>query len=164
MYQVLAYDGGGTTGWCVLGIHEIAMYSPEYKILDNLAFWSAGEFAGPEARVIEEAAELAEVWDEAEVVAESFHVRQMGADLSPVRVHAVVGYVIRPRELHWQQPSLAMTTITDQRLKDMGLYPPLAGKPHARDATRHALTWARRRKRDLEVMKIPSLEPAPAEE
>jgi GNAT superfamily N-acetyltransferase len=164
VYQVLAYDGGGTTGWCVLGIHEIAMYSPDYKILENLAFWSAGEYAGPEDRVIEQAAELAEAWDEAEVVAESFHVRHQGADLSPVRVHAVVRYVIRPRELHWQQPALAMSTITDERLRAMGLDPPLRGKPHARDAVRHALTWARRRKQDLERLKIPRLEAAPAEE
>ena len=46
-----------------------------------------------------------------------------------------------------QQGSLAMTAITDERLKRMGLYTPLSGKEHARDAVRHNLTWLKRAKK-----------------
>ena len=50
-----------------------------------------------------------------------------------------------------QQPSLAMSTMTDERLKlaeqsakGLGFHSSTAGLPHARDAARHGLTFARR--------------------
>lgn len=48
------------------------------------------------------------------------------------------------RPIIWQQPALAMSTVTDDRLKKMGLYAPTMGKEHGRDGLRHALTWAKR--------------------
>ena len=82
--------------------------------------------------------------------------------LSPVRITSVVeflvatGYVGRfaPRPWVKQQPSDAMNTATDLRLKEWGLYH-ADGNEHARDATRHAITLLRRAKgqRDGKLLK-----------
>lgn len=45
-------------------------------------------------------------------------------------------------QIMWLSASMAKTTITDERLKYMGLY--VKGKPHARDALRHAITGYRK--------------------
>lgn len=165
MWRCIALDPGGTTGWCVLSIHEIAMVNPEYRILENVASWSAGQITGTTTRQIERLVDLLEAWPDAEVVSEDFILRQMSGGrelLEPVRINAALAWWLelggarqwdveegedwKPRELHLQQPALAKTTATDERLKQWGLLDLTAGTPHARDAVRHGLTFARRRK------------------
>lgn len=165
MWTCIGLDPGGTTGWCVLRIHEIAMQSSEYRILENVASWSAGQFTGPINRQIDKLVELADAWPDAEMVCEDFLLRQLRGGrelLDPVRLISPLSWWLerggrrqwdveegedwKPRELHMQQPSLAMTTITDERLKAIGILHLTAGQPHARDGLRHALTFARRRK------------------
>lgn len=165
MWTCIGLDPGGTTGWCVLRIHLIAMTHPDYRILDNIVAWSVGEFSGPIVNQIDKLVDTVDAWPDAEVVCEDFTLRQMSggrALLDPVRLTEPLKWWMesggrrawdmeegedwKPRELQLQQPSLAMTTITDDRLRDMGAYAATAGKPHGRDALRHALTFARRRK------------------
>lgn len=164
MWNCVALDPGGTTGWCVVSIHEIAMYSDEYKILENISRWSCGQFTGSVPKQIDDLIDLVDAWDDAEVVAEDFLVRTANSSrevLDPVRLTAPLDWWLArggaragdedwvPRALHLQSPSLAMTTVTDARLVDYGMHSLTAGRPHARDALRHALTFARRRKTNL---------------
>lgn len=165
MWTCIGIDPGGTTGWCVLRIHKIAMCSPEYRILENVAYWSAGQITGEVNRQIDKLVDLVEAWSDAEVVCEDFVLRKYHGGrelLDPVRVisplawwlerggrrqwDVVEGEDWHPRKLQLQQPALAMTTVTDDRLKAWGVYQLTSGQPHARDALRHALTFARRRK------------------
>jgi hypothetical protein len=83
----------------------------------------------------------------------------MGIEMySPMRLNTLVKWALRrgydgldefdvpPRQMFTQEPSLAMSTATDERLKDWGLYKREGGEEHARDATRHGITFLRRAK------------------
>ena len=147
-YRVEGLDPGGTTGWCLFVIDKRALLDPGAKILDNVAFWSAGQWNGPEQRHARAAAKLARAWG-ATVVIEHFILRTLSGGselLAPVRVTAGIEQELygSPFSIVKQQAALAMTTMTDLRLKEQGLW--LPGLPHANDATRHVLTWVRRKK------------------
>lgn len=169
MWTCIGLDPGGTTGWCVLRIHDLAMMSGEYRILDNVATWSAGQVGGTIGHQIDKLVDLVDAWPDAEIVCEDFILRQLsgGRDLlDPVRITEPLKWWLerggrrawdteegedwKPRTLHLQQPALAMTTITDERLEAFGIKSLTSGQPHARDAVRHALTFARRRKQVLQ--------------
>lgn len=155
MYQVCAFDPGGTTGWAVFQVHEIAMYDAEYPILANIEHWWAGQYSGALADQSDEMVELCEAWDTAEIVSEDFILQRFlpGREvLDPVRLNFALEVRVRPRIVHYQQPGLAMTVMTDDRLKACGFWNPLIGQEHARDATRHAVTHLRRKKNQLERM------------
>jgi hypothetical protein len=141
------------------------MTSPQYRILENMAGWAVGQINGSINHQIDKLVDLVDAWPEAEVVCEDFQLRQLRGGrelLDPVRITQPLAWWLerggrrawdveegedwKPRELHLQQPALAMTTITDDRLKAFGVLHLTAGQPHARDAMRHALTFARRRK------------------
>lgn len=166
MYHVIAFDPGGTTGWAQMCFWD-ECFEPGEKMLAWLHSWSCGQFTGNEDDQVDQMIELVEGWpSHTDIVVEDFILRayRRGRELlSPVRVTAAFKHELRwmgrpkrgrgreggkenPREPILQQPSLAMTCITDERLKQMGMYPATAGLPHARDAVRHCLTWARRRK------------------
>lgn len=165
-YTAIAFDPGGTTGWSVTSVELDAIEDPDVRILDSITHWSAGEFTGPEHDQVDQMLELVDEWaDDADIVMEKFILRMMSMDpalLSPVRIGYMFEYGLRTGSscrrskrtgqperadnIIWQQPSLAMTTMTDDRLRSIGLWIPTAGKPHARDATRHTLTWLRRKK------------------
>jgi hypothetical protein len=168
MWTCIGLDPGGTTGWCVLRIHLIAMTSSEYRILENVVHWSTGQINGTVGHQIDKLVDLVEAWPEAEIVCEDFYLRQQRGGpelLDPVRIteplkwwlerggqrawHNEDGDDWKPRELNMQQPALAKSAITDERLKLIGIASLTAGQPHARDAVRHALTFARRRKQIL---------------
>lgn len=149
MFQVCAFDPGGTTGWAVFHVHEVAMYDPGYPILANVEYWWAGEFSGALVKQSDEMVELCEAWEDADIVSEDFILRQFlpGREvLDPVRLNFALECRVRPRIVAYQQSSLAMSVVTDDRMRAWGFWNPLAGKPHARDAVRHAVTYLRRRK------------------
>jgi hypothetical protein len=155
-YTVVALDPGGTTGWCVLSVHPDAIASgdPEIKILNNIEFWTAGQFTGPEFDQVDRVADLIAAWPAARLVSEQFTLRTRVTSsevFSLERMNFGIGLVIRPRYLVLQQPSLAMTTLTDERQKDMDLWIP--GKEHARDATKHAVTFLKRQ-RDRQIKAV----------
>lgn len=146
-YIVLALDPGGTTGWAVFAVHPDAMTGdPDYRVLDNVLWWTAGEFTGNQDSQIDQIVELIASWPSARIVTEDFKVRQLNAVLAPVEINAAVRWAIRPRYFVKQHASLAMSTVTDDRQKAWGFWIP--GKEHARDAAKHAITYLKRRKED----------------
>jgi hypothetical protein len=205
LWTAIAYDPGGTTGWALLCLHPEAL-NPGYRILDNVVFWTCGQFVGSDVKQGRDMALLAAAWPTAHLVVEDFILRTFRMDrvlLAPVRVTAsfeaslaalesaiccstwakhrcsndINLHGCRPRSraltsdeekqglpngggYYLQQPSLAMSTLTDERLQaaeqamsqgaaglggaGLGFYSATRGLPHARDAVRHVLTFARR--------------------
>lgn len=150
LYTCVSFDPGGTTGWALFQVWMEALRSSDYSILDNVAFWSAGEFTGPEVRQAEQMVELVRHWPGCHVVVEQFVLRQLQVDLAPERLNArfesLLARDVPAKSFILQQPALAKSTITDDTLSRAGLSAALAGKPHAKDAVRHNLTWLRRAK------------------
>lgn len=159
---IIWFDQGGTTGWAVFNIWPEALNDPGYKILSNISAWSAGEFVGSEADQTDSMMDLIAAWSEESYVGyEDFILRtfSMGRELlSPVRLAARLedrmycekrtGQLQAP-----QAPSMAMSKVTDDRLQRWGFWNPLKGQPHARDAVRHAITFASRLK-DLNLKEL----------
>lgn len=144
-YVVLALDPGGTTGWSVFGVHEEAMTGdPGLLVLENVLWWTAGEFTGKQDDQIDAVVDLVEAWPSARLVTEAFRLRQLNALLDPVEINAAVRWATRPRRWVQQHPGLAMSTVTDDRQKSWGFW--LPGKEHARDAVKHAITYLKREK------------------
>lgn len=146
---LVGLDPGGTTGWAVLMIGREAMLDPELRILNNIALYTHGEITGDEHSQIDEIEGMIDSWPGCAVVREDFTLRTQNKDksvLSPVRLGFGIDHIMykRGRQIFTQEPSLAKVTATDDRLKSWGLYRP--GSEHARDATRHAITFARRLK------------------
>lgn len=144
-FQVIALDPGGTTGWSLFQVHPLAMEGdPDIRVMENIEWWTAGEFAGPQVQQIDQIMELVQSWPAARLVTEGFQLRQLNALLDPVEINAVLRWATRPRYWVAQNPSMAMTTVTDDRQKAWGFW--LPGKPHARDAIKHNITFLKRRK------------------
>jgi hypothetical protein len=148
VYQVLTLDPGGTTGWALFCVHPDAVTGdPEIHLFGeygNVLYWTAGEFTGSSLRQCDEIVELANSWPGARLVTEDFKLRQLNAELSPVEINHTIAWALRPRYFVKQNASLAMTTLTDDRQKDLGFWIP--GKEHARDAVKHAVTFLKRKK------------------
>jgi len=145
VYQVLSLDPGGTTGWAVFSVHPDAMTARlEFRVLDNIDWWTAGEFTGSQDKQCDEIMELVNSWPGARLVTEGFTLRQAQAELSPVQINAIIRWAARPRYWVEQNASLAMGTVTDDRQKEWGFW--LPGKPHARDAVKHNITFLKRKK------------------
>jgi len=163
LYTILALDNGGDSGWCVMGIHPDAMGGdPDLRVIANILFWTAGEFSGDEDSQCDQILELIETWPGARLVTELFTLRTRVTSrevFALERMNAILRWAIRPRYFVYQQPSLAMTTVTDQRQKDWGFWIP--GKEHARDAVKHALTYAKRKKD--QAIKAKQIQERPAE-
>lgn len=151
---VVAFDPGGTTGWCVMCVDGHAFDQPELNLEKRLLHWAAGQIVGDFDSQLDEIISLTEFWDFAAIVTESFQLRKFtrGAELLvPVEVNAVLSYFCRSvsRELFKQSPSLGKSTMTDERLREAKLWTP--GSDHARDATRHAMTFLRRCRSDKKL-------------
>lgn len=144
-YQVITIDPGGTTGWSLFQVHPDAMNGdPDFRVLDNIEWWTAGQFTGRQDKQIDEIIELVNSWPAARLVTEQFVLRQLNAELSPVEINATLRWAVRPRYWVPQQASLAMSTVTDARQKAWGYWVP--GQEHARDAVKHNITYLKRRK------------------
>lgn len=146
---VVAIDPGGTTGWAAITIHADALRSTEFNVVDNILSWSQGQIYGDEEKQADEILELIDGWAGCAVVIEDFIARKLlyaREYLAPVRVTAMVSYGMYLRKLpvaFKQSPEMAMTTATNTRLKAWNLYTAEGGLEHARDATRHGITWLR---------------------
>lgn len=113
---------------------------------DTLGISSTGESAG-----VSELLRLVDGWPGAAIVTEDFILRKFdqGRDiLAPVRVMEKFEFGLwvigRYAQSFRQQPSMAKTTVTDERLRRWGFYRREGGMEHARDADRHAITFLRR--------------------
>lgn len=145
---VLAIDPGGTTGWAVMSVHAEALCAPRVSILNNIEHWSHGEIGGPEAEQVTQIMGIYEQWPGACLLIEDFILRKMLMSrelLSPVRITAMLSYAcfLGGYAYYLQNGGYAMSTATDSRLKEWGLYERAGGMRHARDADRHAITWLR---------------------
>lgn len=156
---IMAFDPGGTTGWCATSFrlgHLAILRSAGLKAFlgAEALTLTSGQLTGSETSQALDAAELiaagverGEV-DYVVLLYEDFILRQKRKDrdlLSPVRVTAKLEMI---NEIEWgfpelkQQPSLAKSSMPNSRLKALKLYRP--GKPHANDAIRHNITLIRR--------------------
>lgn len=145
--SVVWFDPGGTTGWCVMCVDGDAFLKPGLNLERRIVHSAAGEITGTLESQLDEIIDLVDLWDFAAVGTEDFVLRKYSAGrelLIPVEVNAVLRYWCKTvrRELHVQSPSLAKSTMTDERLRAAKLW--TIGSDHARDATRHAMTFMRR--------------------
>jgi hypothetical protein len=150
---VVWYDPGGTSGWAVISVHPDALTDPGVRILDNIEHMAYGEFTGSEFDQVDAMLDLADSWPGAAIGTEHFILQQFRKDeelLSLVRLNAAFRYEMvrhgRTRRVHRQNAQLAMTTVTDDRLRAWGFWGRTAGLPHARDAIRHNITFLKRLK------------------
>jgi hypothetical protein len=145
LYQVIALDPGGTTGWSLFQVHPDAMGGdPDIPVLQNIEWWTAGEFTGRQDKQVDAIVDLVNSWPHARLVTEDFVLRQLNALLDPVEINAILRWACRPRYWVTQHGNLAMSTVTDTRQKAWGFW--LPGKEHARDAIKHNITYLKRRK------------------
>jgi hypothetical protein len=150
---LVSFDPGGVTGWALMKVHPFAFTEPvEYKVLDNIEHLELGQFVGSERSQVDQMIGLIESWPGCAIVCEDFILRTFIQDrslLSPVRVNAAFSYAIGPEaRLFLQQPSMAKSTMTDERLQEIGYYERTVGRQHARDALRHLFTFAMRIRQD----------------
>lgn len=138
-------------------VHPDCLRDPDVPILSNIMHHEQGQFEGPELEQADEIIDLFEAWDNAVIVCEDFQLRTIAAELSPVRIRAMLELYLHrlsedPRPILLQMPSLAKSTVTDPRLKQWKLYRP--GEEHARDSLRHAITFLRRCTKDQRLRKL----------
>lgn len=142
------FDPGGVTGWAVVSVHPVAVIDPKYRITENITHLAVGHFTGSEFDMVDSMVDLCNAWPEAAHGTESFILMTANISevvLAPVRLNAALRYGLGRKVKLWKQmPALAKTTMTDERLRDIGLYEQTVGKEHGRDALRHALTFWRR--------------------
>jgi hypothetical protein len=136
-----------------MSVHPDCLRSPEYRLLDNVEHFAAGQFTGTEFEICDAMIELADEWPGAALVTEDFVLDSKVRSemlLSPVRLNAAFRYEMgrhgRSRRVRVQNRSLAKTTVTDERLKAWGFWERMVGQEHARDAAKHCLTFLKRLK------------------
>ena len=150
---VIWFDTESNTEWSLFSVHPDALIDPSLRVLDNILYWSCGEFVGTEPSQVDAMIDLVKEWPGACLGVEDFILDTKITSqevLSPVRLNAAFKYTVR-RELKgyvWvQNRKLAFTTITDDRLQHMSIYwNGTKGREHARDAIKHNLTFLKRLK------------------
>jgi hypothetical protein len=150
-------DPGGITGWGVMAVDPCILTEGK-PIENNIAHWACGEIEGNQNQQASEVLQLFDLWENAAAGIEKFVLRQLAVELSPVEIRSKVEYGLwlmekwaaeeagrpigRPRWVFTQDPSLAKTTLTDERQRDYRLWEP--GKDHKRDAIKHCYTFLQR--------------------
>lgn len=143
LINVFAVDPGTTTGYAYIREADPATIPAsecDFAIVTDQISGDEYQQAHDLYRIIDWAWPVAVVW-------EDFIPRMINKQrwfLSPVRIANMATMLMweDKRSWCWQSPSLAMGTITDDYLKSIGQYQ--KARPHANDATRHALTLIRR--------------------
>lgn len=142
-----------------------------YRLLDNVNSWSCGQITGERDLQVDEMIAFTRAWPStAVVVMEHFILRQLRMDSTLLLPRDIseryrqllrdlgphkdkwrtaprsAGY--RKRDVVLQPPSLGLGMMDDRRLNAIGhgFFNGTKGKPHARDAVRHALAFLRREK------------------
>jgi hypothetical protein len=143
LVNIFAVDPGTTTGWAY--IHEADPATIPASECDFMVI--TDQISGDEFQQAHDLYRLINNMWPMGVVFEDFIPRMPNKQrwfLSPVRIANMTAMLMweAKRSWCWQQPSLAMSTITDDYLRSIGKYQ--KGQPHANDATRHALTLIRR--------------------
>jgi hypothetical protein len=132
--RVLAFDPGETTGvaciqnGCVLRYDQVVTKP-----------------VGPGAFILADIIELAEP---AILICEDYKVyswksnEHKWASIHTLRLIGAIEYIchMRALQLHLEMAQVPKEFMTDDKLRGLGLY--LTGKPHARDAMRHAVWYS----------------------
>lgn len=157
---ITAIDPGGTTGIATVWYWPEGLEDARVPLQHCLMGWQADSIHGSE----NQQTLLIMQWiaqrsiEESDVVIEDFILRSAikGRELlSPVRIGHKVDYQLwrgfrdgtldrRKIEPSWQSANDAKNVVTDPRLLAMTMYTP--GPDHARDATRHAILWLRKKR------------------
>ena len=151
-------DPGGITGWGVMNVSPVDLCDDEKPLRNVIQHWSCGEITGNEDEMASQCLELYDVWPDAAIGIEAFTIRKFNQShefLSPVRIRSKIEYGLwlmekwsaadeerpigRPRRLWHEQPSMAKSTLTDDRQREFGLWEP--GRDHKRDAIKHCYTF-----------------------
>lgn len=147
-----AIDPGISTGWAVIGVDSDSIFG---SAPGNIQDWQFGQIDGPLTGQVVTIRSLIKRFSPAAFISEDFSPREANSSaeyISPIALRSMcqlavsIGYIPDIPTVHLQMPGLAMSTATDQRLRVWGLYS--KGSRHARDATRHAITFIRRAKSD----------------
>lgn len=146
---IVAVDPGGTTGWSLIVLRSKAFELPTQDAIlssGKINWWHGQIDCSDIDYGTYQLKKILDKWPSAIVVMESFSIRQMAVDLSPVKIAAIVQHHLwnQGRIMLWQNPAQAKTTATDDRLKLWNCYTSEGGLNHARDADRHALLFIRR--------------------
>ena len=154
---IITIDPGGTTGWSLLVLKREVLGRnvfdhPLEMILRSKMKWDHGEIdcRQTEDQSVYSLRKLIDEWPSAAVVIEDFILRTQRREqsrelLSPVRITAKLEHHLWlcKRKMFLQQPAMAKR-MTDERLKQLGVYSREGGLQHARDADRHAIMFIRR--------------------
>lgn len=170
--MVLAFDPGGITGWCAIGVKPDDMIENSSPAWENIVYMNYGEISSYHATdesfvnfkgfnlmgentAVADMSQLAGVeWPDSAIVLEDFvldpNLANSGRDLlTPVRLIAAFSYAMTIehdsplyQRTFIQNRSPVKTTITNDRLKHWKLFEPHP-RDHIRDATRHALYFLR---------------------
>jgi hypothetical protein len=148
LVYAMGVDPGGTSGVSIIGVHERTIYR-DYP--GRISYFEAFEVSGGyTAQALEIAAVSREFYPLALIVESFYPAKPITSEeyLSPIRVGERIAFCVETSYLicpfFWQTPSQAMSTATDTRLKQWGLYQ--SGPDHMKDSTRHAITFIRRAK------------------
>lgn len=162
--HVIGVDPGMTTGWCRITVPRDAIYGDAPS---EITEWDTGELMGPEPEQVRMLARLCRTTQSLDygigpaIVCEDFDVTEVVTTdaqvlFSPVRIAAMIRMTMHlatvpsftplfgDARLFMQTRGMAKGTMTDDRLKLVGMYTP--GSDHERDATRHAIVALRRAK------------------
>lgn len=141
--KVLAYDPGVSTGWACAEV----VSTPRGLDIDMLDL-GQGKYGSHAATARYLYDKILTHYPDI-VVAERFDLRpgnKFLADLTPVKVNAILDYLLLPVPIEYQTPAQAKTFTPDSRLKHLGYWPTgrTVGCPDAddvRDALRHLVRY-----------------------
>lgn len=131
LFQLIAYDPGGTIGFFHAIVDLRAFSRPENKILNNLIYWNCGELSGSETEQEDQLTRFIKQYHyvngrriRTQVIGEAFDLVQLiGGDdiLSPVRINAVIQWECAKLGVPWAlQRRHLRIKVTKERLKLWG--------------------------------------------
>jgi hypothetical protein len=152
MIYAFGIDGGVTTGWAAIGVSRASIFDNEPGGIQE---WESGQIDGPFSGQVIALASIIKRFSPVAIITEGFDPKadnRTEAFWSPIIVNSMLifanhlGMTGPMTTMHEQMPGLAKSTATDPRLRKWGLY--AKGSRHARDGTRHAITFIRRAKQN----------------
>jgi hypothetical protein len=157
MVYVMGIDGGGTTGWGIIGVERASIFGPEKSAIRH---FKHGQVTGSYTEQVLTLLQIIKTYHNPyytlALAVESFSPRKPITSeefFAPLEINARLQFLVDTHKIHsplfYQTPSFALSTASDKRLKRWGLYTP--GPDHVKDGTRHAISFIRRCKADNDL-------------